>query len=159
MTRQQKYPDTKTFHFYNANPKEKYTGDCTVRAVSTVLGKTWEDVTMDMAKLACETGYAVNSTENTDMYLEKHGFKKQKQPRKKNKKKYTGKEFCKVQQRWLDDEANHGNEWDDGIIISPKIIAHVGGHHIVAIMDGKVNDIWDSTDGCIGNYWTKGVSV
>lgn len=156
MKRQERYPDTKTFHFYNANPKGKYTGDCTVRAVATVLGKTWEKVTMELALQAIETGYSVNSTESTDMYLEKHGFKKQRQPRKKNKKKYTAAEFCKVQQKWLFDENNHGNEWDDGIIISPKIIAHVGGHHIVAIIDGKVNDIWDSTDGCVGNYWVKG---
>ena len=155
MTRQQKYPDTKTFHFFNANPKVKYTGDCTVRAVATVLGKSWEDVTMDLARQACETGYSANSTESTDLYLEKHGFKKQKQPRKKNRKKYTAVEFCKVQQKMLKDETSHGKEWGDGIIISPKIIAHVGGHHIVAIMDGKVNDTWDSTEGCIGNYWVK----
>ena len=34
-------------------------------------------------------------------------------------------------------------------------IAMIGGHHIVAIVKAKVCDIWDSTDGCIGNYWTK----
>ena len=37
-----------------------------------------------------------------------------------------------------------------------RYIAHIGGHHIIAIVDKKVNDTWDSTDGCIGNYWTKG---
>ena len=35
------------------------------------------------------------------------------------------------------------------------IIANIGGHHIVAILDGKVHDIWDSTYKCIGNVWVK----
>lgn len=47
------------------------------------------------------------------------------------------------------------NNWD--IISSRKkgnIIAHIGGNHIVAIVNHKVYDIWDSTDYCIGNFWT-----
>jgi len=35
------------------------------------------------------------------------------------------------------------------------VIANIGGHHIVAIIEGRVWDTWNSTDGCIGNYWTK----
>ena len=34
-------------------------------------------------------------------------------------------------------------------------VAHVGSHHMVAIRNGKVLDSWDSTDGIVGNYWTK----
>ena len=60
-----------------------------------------------------------------------------KQPRKANNKKYTGKEFCKKH-----------NE---------TCVANIGGHHVVCIKNGKVHDIWDSTDGCIGNYWVKEV--
>lgn len=28
MTRQEKYPNTDTFTYYNANPKNRITGDC-----------------------------------------------------------------------------------------------------------------------------------
>ena len=51
--------------------------------------------------------------------------------------KYTGKEFCKRARKY------------------ERYVANLGGNHTVAIVNGKVNDIWDSTDGCIGNYWTK----
>ena len=35
-------------------------------------------------------------------------------------------------------------------------IAHIGGNHIVAIVDGKVNDIWDSTNGVLGIIGLRG---
>jgi hypothetical protein len=35
------------------------------------------------------------------------------------------------------------------------MIANIGGHHIVAIIEGQINDIWDSSDGCIGNVWVN----
>lgn len=35
-------------------------------------------------------------------------------------------------------------------------ITGVDGHHIVAIVDCKIQDIWNSSNKCIGNYWTKG---
>lgn len=134
-SRREKYPDTKTFKFYNANPKGKYTGDCVVRAICTALDKSYEEVYRELLELCLNTGYALASTENYAKYLELQGWSKNKQTRKNNNTKYTGKEFCK----------NHKD----------TCIAHIGGNHIVCIKDGKVHDIWDSTDGCIGNYWTK----
>lgn len=68
-------------------------------------------------------------------YIENKGWIKCKQPRKSNNTKYTGKEFVKI--------------------VKGTVLAHIGGHHIVCIKDNKVLDIWDSTDGCIGNYWIK----
>ena len=61
--------------------------------------------------------------------------KVEKERKKSNNTKYTGKEFVKI--------------------INGTALAHIGGHHIVCIKDNKVLDTWDSTDGCIGNYWIK----
>lgn len=138
-TRQEKYPETKTFHYYNANPKNRITGDCVVRAICTALKKPYEEVYRELLESCLKSGYSIASKENYSKYLELQGWVKQKQPRKSDGTKYTGKEFCKKL-------ANKNQTY----------IAHIGGHHIVAIVDGKVNDIWDSTDGCIGNYWTNG---
>lgn len=143
MKRQDKYPDTKTFHFYNANPKGKFTTDCTIRAICTALEIPYEQVVMEMAKMECETGYNRSSNEGINQYLESKGWVKNKQPRKDDNTKYTGKEFC--------EEVQTHRHWYD-----PAIIANIGGGHIVAIMFGQVYDTWNSTDGCIGNYWTKG---
>lgn len=155
MTRREKYPETKTFHLFNANPHKRITGDCRIRAISTATGVPYNDVVMDLAMIQIKTGYDQCTNQGIDILMEEYGWEKKKQPRKKDGTKYTGKEFCKVQQKWLKDKEMYGNEWDDGIVISPKIFCNIGGHHEVAIVDGKVWDIWDSTGGCIGNYWVK----
>ena len=138
MKRQDRYPDTETFHFFNANPKNRMTGDCTFRAICTALNQTWEQTVMEMAQLSCETGYAINDDKGIERYLATKGWVKHKQPRKPDNTKYTGKEFCERARK------------------HERYIANIGSHHIVAIVDGRVYDIWDSTNRCIGNYWTKG---
>lgn len=155
MNRRQKYKDTDTFKFRNVNPKNRITGDCTFRAITLALDQIYNQTVMEMAEMMCKTGYALNDSKGEEAYLKSKGWIKMKQPRHSDGSKYTGKEFCRVIQRYLPDTEMYGNEWDDGIVISPSIVAHIGGHHIVAIIDGIVNDIWDSTNGCIGNYWIK----
>ena len=138
MTRQEKYPETRTFHYYNANPKNRITTDCVIRAISTATDIPYNRVVMEMAELQCKTGYDDGDAKLYEVYLKQCGFVKHKQPRKADNTKYTGKEFClRLAKRGV------------------RYIANIGGHHVVAIVGGKVNDIWDSTDGCIGNYWSK----
>lgn len=135
-SRQQKYKDTPYFHYHNANPKNRITTDCVIRAISTATQIPYEQVVMEMAELQCRTGYDPSENKAVDLYLTSKGWYKHKQPRKSNNTKYTGKQFC--------------------VAYPPTpIIANIGGHHTVAIKEGKVWDIWDSTDGCIGMYWTR----
>lgn len=138
MKRQDKYPETSTFHYYNANPKNRITGDCVFRAFALAMGQDYNKTVMEMAEMMCKTGYALNDAKGEAKYLESKGWVKHSQPKKSDGTKYTGQEFCK-----LFAEKNQ------------RYIAHIGGHHVVAIVNGKVNDVWDSTGGCIGNYWTK----
>ena len=143
MTRQEKYPDTRTFHFYNANPHNRFTTDCVVRAISTSLEIEYNTVVKEMAELQCKTGFDPSEKTAINKYLAEKKWVKVKQPRKTNNTKYTGKEFCE----WL----NKNNNKDK------SIIANIGGHHIVCIkkLNGKwkIFDTWNSADGCIGNYW------
>lgn len=144
MTRQEKYPETRTFRYYNANPKGRITTDCVIRAISTALDLPYNTVVMEMAKLQCETGYDDGDVKLYDRYLASKGWQKAKQPRKADNTKYTGKEFCKVL---------------NGTFSCEEIIANIGGGHMVCFkkVDGKfkVWDTWDSTDGCVGNYWIR----
>ena len=96
---------------------------------------------MAMAKLMTKTGYNINDTSCIERYLKSIGWVKHKQPRKFDNSRYTGKEFCLNIQCSLNP--------------NKKYIAKIGQHHIVAIVNGKINDIWDCSDNCIGNYWTK----
>ena len=145
MNRRLKYPTTSTFVYHNANPKDRITGDCVVRAICTALDEDYNEVVMDLAKLQIETGYDSLSKEGYSEYLSRKGWIKHPQLKHSDKTKYTGKQFC----RWLNSQHWQGN-----------VFCHIGGHHVVAIKpaaDGKykVFDIWDSTDGCVGNWWSK----
>lgn len=141
-SRQEMYPDTQTFHYHNQNPKNRFTGDCRIRAISTACQIPYNQVVMDLAKIQCETGYDQTCNQGLDILLKQYGWVKCRQPRKFDDTKYTGNEYCKLIQKGK-------------ITFGDRIIANIGGHHIVAIIDGKIWDTWDSTDGCIGNYWVK----
>ena len=54
-TRQEKYPDTETFHYYNCNPKNKIASDCVVRAIATATGISWEDTLQALTDLSKKT--------------------------------------------------------------------------------------------------------
>ena len=60
MKRQERFPETSVFHFYNENPKNRITGDCTFRAIATALKQGWGETMMEMAKLSLEHGYALD---------------------------------------------------------------------------------------------------
>jgi len=143
-TREEKYPDTKTFHFYNANPKNKITTDCVIRAISTALEIPYNDVVMEMAELQCRTGLDPSEKKAIDKFLQNHGWTKCKQPKKLDNTKYTGDEFCTS---FIPSFCKHNK--------MNRIVAFIGTHHAVAIIDGVVWDTWNSTRGCIGNYWIE----
>ena len=145
MKRQDKYPDTDTFHYYNANPKNRFTTDCVIRALCTALEQDYNKTVMELAKMQCETGYDDGDTKLIDKYLNSKGWFKHPQPRKHDNTKYTGEQWCYEVQSVT---SVRKSSWD-------RMIANIGGGHIVAIIKGKVYDIWDSTDKCVGNYWTK----
>jgi hypothetical protein len=142
MKRQEKYTNTSTFNFYNANPKNRITGDCVIRALCTAMNEPYDIVYRELFEFSMKTKYMLNDKKCYEKWLESKGWVKKAQPRKSDNTKYTGKEFCKEIQEYT---FNYPS----------RIIAKIGGHHIVSIIDGRVWDIWDSTNGCIGNYWVK----
>lgn len=145
MTRQQKYPETSTFHYHNQNPRNRITTDCVIRAISTATETPYNQVVMELAELQCKTGYDGGDNKLYELYLKERGWIKRKQPRKLDNTKFTGKEFCEALQE----------DYDYALGMTKRIIAHIGGGHIVAIIDGQVWDIWDCTCKTIGNYWEK----
>ena len=96
----------------------------------------YNDCMDELVAMSKKKGYSICSKENVEKLLAEKGIDMKKQPRKPDNTKYTGKEFCKkIAQK------------------DKRYIASIGGNHMVAIVGKKVQDIWDSTDGCIGNYW------
>ncbi len=150
--RRRKHPDTDTFHYHNANPKNKLTTDCVVRALCTGLQLDYTTVVMELAQMQCSTGYDDGDSVLIDKYLKSKGWVKCKQPRKEDNTKYTGKEFCrKLSHPIYSEELNLYSmpfNWH-------RVICNIGGHHIVAVVEGQVWDIWNSTGGCVGNVWVQ----
>lgn len=127
--------NTSSFQYFNANPEGNNTDDCVVRAISAATNQSWEDTLMGLTECAIKYKLMIHDPKLYDKYLNEIGWQKQKQPRKRNNKKYTGKEWVKK----FDGDA----------------IAHVGTFHIVYITHNHIFDTWDSSDGYVGNYWIK----
>ena len=130
--------DTACFHFYNANPSGNRAADCVIRAISLAFGQSWDTTLDELVELAHIHKLMPNERKCYEKLLASKGFIKMPQPRKANNKKYTGKQFCKT----------------DTVRNNKVVVISIGGHHISVIVDGKINDIWDCSDSCIGNYWT-----
>lgn len=151
--RQEKYQETDTFLWENQNPKGKIAGDCVIRAIASATGMTWDQVFDGLVEVARKHKMMPNDKKTYAKFLEGLGWVKHKQPRKDDNRKYTGEEWC-TYVSLNDKEGKTG-----------PMIAHIGGHHLVCIKptdhgDGinrrfKVHDHWNSTKGCIGNYWSK----
>ena len=146
MGRKKKIPEnTKFFTYYNANPLDKITGDCVIRAISTATEQSWEQALKDLTDLALTTKESPLSVENFNHYLKnKLGWFKQKMPRKSDNSKYTGEEFINYLKQ-KHPEAKY-------------VIANIGCHHVTCFgyfngTDLTCVDIWDCTDRCVGNYW------
>lgn len=137
MRRQDKYPNNDYFVFYNANPKNKFGDDCVIRAISTVLGQSWETTIREMTELGIKLGYVLNDKHVYEKYLELKGYVKHSEPRDSDNCKMSVREVIK---RYRINNA----------------VANVGSHHVVAIVNNKVNDIWDSSKKTMHVYWKKG---
>ena len=144
--------NTAYFKYVNVNPKQKKTSDCVIRALAVAMNKTWDEILTDLYTYAIKYKLMINDPALYKKYLKDKGWIMLKQPRKIDNTKYTGKEFC--------EELSQGccfNYKDENVMIDgySDIIAHIGGHHIIAIKDCRIIDTWNSSMGCIGNMWVK----
>lgn len=58
------------FRRYNANPLNNDTADCTVRAISTAQGKTWDETYRELSDLAQKQGVLFDNVEFIEDYLD-----------------------------------------------------------------------------------------
>lgn len=150
--RAKKYPDTDYFHFYNANPKGKITEDCAIRAITVALNQSYEQTLRELAEMTIKTGYMLNGNKGIDRYMQSKGWTRCKQPRKSDNTKYTGKEFCRTLMNPIhSEELNLTKRSFD----ANRLLANIGGHHIVAIVGGQIYDTWNSADSSTGIVWVK----
>lgn len=119
---------------YNANPIARRGDDCTIRAISKTLGKSWEEVYVDLCAYGLKAYDMPSSNHVWGAYLMDNGFTRHIIPNT-CPSCYTVKDFVK--------EHRYG-----------KYILALNGH-VIAIEDGNYYDTWDSGDEIPLYYWMK----
>ena len=120
----------------NLNPKGKKTGDCVIRAISYVSGKSWNEVFDLLCKTARKKAMMPNDTLVYKAVLKDLGFIKQTIPA------IEAGECCPT----VADVAR--------LCKAPAVLS--AAHHLVAV-DGKGHyiDIWNCGKKRCYTYWTK----
>ena len=108
---------------YNPNPDSRDVGDCVIRALSVVTGKTWDEVYVELSMLGYDMRDMPSANRVWGEYLKMHGFRRNIIP-DTCPHCYTIKDFCKDHPR--------------GIYVTAT------GTHVVAVVNGAYFDSWDS---------------
>lgn len=133
----------------NTNPKRRNTSDCVIRSLALALEIDADTILKDLTKIYLETGYYASDPKCYGPYLESKGFKRHGQPRKPDRKRYRGYEFCE--------------KLDDNPKVYGVVVAHVGNGHLSTMKNIKedperyytVHDTWDCSERVVGIYWAK----
>lgn len=119
---------------YNSNPDKNRVGDCTVRAISSLLGKEWDEVYIGLAVM----GFIMRDMPSSDAvwgaYLRRNGCERNVIPNDLPSD-YTVREFCE--------------DFPSG-----EYILAIPGH-VVYAADGKYYDTWDSGSEIPLYYWRR----
>lgn len=122
------------FKNFNANPKGKKVADCSIRAISTAIGKSWQDVYRDMFEHSIKECTVFNDKKFIKKYITNVlGLEMQKQPRFTSGKKLTVSDFA----TW----------YNSGTYIITI------ANHLTVVKDGVILDTWNCENKCVGNFW------
>lgn len=122
------------FVFYNPNPKRTSVGDCTIRAIAKVTGKSWDQIYWDLCAEGFEQCDMPSSNNVWGQYLLKNGFQKMIVPDR-------CPECYTVGQLTADLPAG------EYVLCT--------GSHVIACIDHVLYDSWDSRGETPIYYWKK----
>lgn len=125
---------------YNANPKNKKTDDCVIRAIARATNQSWDTVYAALCEIGAKLKVMPNSKRAYEKYLDSLNFTKHSQPRKDDGTKYIVREI--------------------GKFIPAGIVAVVRvAHHVTVIEGDTLYDTWDCRDYTALNFYTRRASV
>lgn len=120
---------------YNANPKEKITTDCVVRAISTAMHESWMQTYEKLCELGKKKCKMPNDSYVFAQYLRNNGFEQMTQKKHSSGSKYTIKELV-----------------DSYIEENVILVIKCRGHLTCAIYDTLI-DTWNCGWQKAGQYW------
>lgn len=122
------------WEFYNPNPINLKTGDCSVRAIAKALDTTWEDAYSALSVNGFLMGDIPNANHVIGSVLRQHGFKRFIVPNE-CPDCYTAEDFCQ--------------DHPEGTYVV------FFQNHVACIKDGILYDSWDSSQETPLFYWTN----
>lgn len=120
------------WQYYNPNPKELVTGDCTIRALCKALDKDWDDVYIMTSAIGQIMKEMPSANRVWGAVLKDNGFARR-DALDALPPKFTVKDFC--------------DAFPDGVYV-----LGLDGH-VVTVIDGIYYDTWDSGNMRILYYW------
>lgn len=120
------------WQYYNPNPKELVTGDCTIRALCKALDKEWDDVYIMTSAIGQIMKEMPSANRVWGAVLKDNGFARR-DALDVLPPKFTVKDFC--------------DAFPDGVYV-----LGLDGH-VVTVIDGIYYDTWDSGNMRILYYW------
>ena len=123
----------------NVNPKNRKTGDCSTRALVSVLGISYDECLKLQTEESLKCYYDPTSKQVMERILAKFGYKKMKQPKHLDGTKYLVKDLDKLE---------NTKTRMKGILVTVA-------HHHTAVVGNNIIDIWNCGNKTIGNYYVK----
>lgn len=124
------------FVFYNPNPRNRFVGDCTIRAICKLTGKDWDSVYVGTTLEGFFAKDMPSGNSTWGAYLDRLGYVRRALP-DTCPFCYTVKDFCR------DHPTGH-------FLLSLD-------QHVVAVVNGNYYDTWDSGNEIPIYYWMKGL--
>lgn len=119
----------------NVNPKNRRTGDCTIRAVATATGVTWIEAFDGLVAAARKTYHAIGWPDTVDAYLSSIGFVKVSLKVAKGEKRPTVRDLART--------------------LTRPAVLRVASHMVAADGEGHFVDTWDCGGNAVYCYWIK----
>lgn len=123
------------FQFYNPNPKGRFVGDCTIRAICKLTDQDWDHVYAATSFQGFLAKDMPSGNATWGAYLARLGYIRKFIP-DSYLGRYTVKDFC--------------HDHPDGCYLL------VLDQHVVTVEGGDYYDTWDSGNEMPSYYWTKG---
>lgn len=121
--------------FFNPNPRGALVGDCVIRAISKLTGRSWEETYLDVAIQGFMMKDMPTSNNVWGAFLRSKGYSQHVLPNT-CPDCYTVKDFC--------------NDFPNGKFMLAT------GSHVIAVEDGDYYDSWDSGSETPIYFWRKG---
>lgn len=121
------------YEYYNPNPMNKKVGDCVIRAISKIIGQSWIRTYVGICVKGLLMADMPSSNSVWGAYLYEKGYDRY-TITSARPDRYTVRDFC------------YDHPYGEYVLAT--------GSHVVAVVNGRYYDAWDSGDESPIYFWS-----